>query len=110
MRKPRRYGVEWARTACADLAAIIEYIARDDVAAARSVLEKLEQTAQSLTTLPMRGRVVPELAAFGIHVYRELIVSPWRMIYRVSGKTVHVLAVVDGRRNLEDLLLERFVR
>jgi plasmid stabilization system protein ParE len=74
------------------------------------VLDKVEQTAQGLTTLPMRGRVVPELATFGIHIYREIIMSPWRIIYRVSGKTVHVLAVVDGRRNLEDLLLERFLR
>jgi plasmid stabilization system protein ParE len=102
--------VEWAGVAATDLATIIEYIARDDIVSASSVLDKVEQTASSLRTMPMRGRVVPELAAFGIREYREIIVSPWRMIYRVAGKTVNVLAVVDGRRNLEDLLLERLVR
>jgi plasmid stabilization system protein ParE len=110
MRKPKKYNVEWARTACADLSAIIDHIARDNTSAALSVLDKLEKTAQSLTVLPMRGRVVPELAAFGSRAYREIIVSPWRILYRISGKTVNVLAVVDGRRNVEDILLERFVR
>jgi len=110
MRKPKRYRVEWTRSACADLDSIVEYIARDNVAAAFSVLEKLEQRAESLICLPMRGRVVPELRAFGIHVYREIILPPWRIVYRVSGKSVNVLAVVDARRNLEDLLLERLIR
>jgi hypothetical protein len=31
-------------------------------------------------------------------------------VYRISGETVVVLAVLDGRRDLEDLLLERLVR
>lgn len=110
MARPGRFRVQWAETARADLQSIVEYIAEDDIHAARSVLAKLEQTAQALTTMPLRGRVVPELDAFGIHVYRELVVPPWRIVYRISAKTVRVLAVVDSRRNLEDLLLERFMR
>ena len=43
-------------------------------------------------------------------VYRELIVRPWRIIYRVSTKRVLVLAVLDGRRDLEGLLLSRLLR
>jgi len=53
---------------------------------------------------------VPELAAVGVHTYRELVVSPWRLVYRISAKTVYVLAVLDGRRNIEDVLLDRLVR
>ena len=53
---------------------------------------------------------MPELAAFGIRIYRELVVAPWRVVYRIGGKTVSILAVVDGRRNIEDVLLDRFVR
>jgi toxin ParE1/3/4 len=40
-------------------------------------------------------------------MYRELVATPWGIMYRVSGHTVSVLAVVDGRRNAEDVLLER---
>ena len=41
---------------------------------------------------------------------RELIESPWRILYRIEADTVYVLAVIDARRNVEDLLLDRFVR
>lgn len=110
MAKPKRHKVEWTHTARADLSAIISDIAEDSIASASSVLSKSEQAAKIVTTLPLRGRIVPELAAFGVHTYREIVVSPWRIICRHSGTTVYVLAVADGRRNLEDLLLERFLR
>jgi toxin ParE1/3/4 len=59
--------------------------------------------------LPERGRIVPELREQGIILYREIILAPWRVIYRIVGQTVYVLAVLDARRNLEDILLDRFV-
>ena len=104
------FNEEWTRTATLDLEAIVNYIAEDDIATALSILSRLEQTAVGLIRMPRRGRVVPELADYGIQIYRELVSSPWRIIYRITGKRVKVLAVLDGRRDLEDLLLERLVR
>jgi plasmid stabilization system protein ParE len=104
------YVVEMAAVAQGDLQAIVEFIAADDPGAARRVLDQLATSCAALKKMPERGRVVPELAAVGLATYRELVVSPWRVIYRISGLTVFVLAVVDGRRNLEDLLLARVVR
>ena len=57
-----------------------------------------------------RGCVVPELAGHGIQIYWEFISLPWRIIYRITGKKVKVLAVLDGHHNLEDVLLEWLVR
>jgi toxin ParE1/3/4 len=37
-------------------------------------------------------------------------VKPYRIIYRVEKRTVSVLAVLDGRREIQDLLLERLIR
>ena len=110
MAKSNRFTVKWASIARADLSAIIEHVAQDDRAAALSVLTRIERAASALVRMPLRGRIVPELAAIDIRTYGEIIVSPWRIVYRVSGNTVFVLAVVDGRRNVEDLLLERFLR
>jgi hypothetical protein len=31
---------------------------------------------------PERGRIVPELQAQGISQYGELIIPPWRLVYR----------------------------
>lgn len=104
------FRVEWSATARADLEAIISHIACHSIQNALSVLDSLEGAAASLEAMAERGRVVPELAAVGVHGYRELLPSPWRIIYRVSGHRVYILAVLDGRRNLADLLLERFLR
>jgi len=102
--------VGFAAVAARDLEGIIEFIAADDPVAAGRVLDRIESRCAGLRQMPARGRVVPELAAFGIHTYRELVVSPWRVVYRLSGTRVHVLAVLDGRRNVEDVLLDRLVR
>jgi hypothetical protein len=45
-----------------------------------------------------------------MRTWRELIVKPYRLIYRIEGEVVNVLAVFDGHRDLEDLLLERLLR
>jgi len=110
MASPRRSAVEFALVAQRDLQSIIEFIATDDLVAAACVLDQIESRMASLDRMPQRGRVVPELAAVGVHTYRELVVSPWRLVYRISAKTVYVLAVLDGRRNIEDVLLDRLVR
>ena len=107
---PRSYRVEWAIVAQRDLQTIIETIAVDDPLVAAKVLHQIESRAVALNRMPGRGRVLPELAAMGIHTYRELIISPWRLVYRISETAVYVLAVFDGRRNMEDILLERLLR
>lgn len=53
---------------------------------------------------------MPELEPFGIRDWRELIEAPYRIVYAVQGKRVNVMAVLDGRRDLQDELLLRLVR
>ena len=104
-----KYDIIWAGVAENDLKEIIEYIAIDSPANALKTLEKVKQKASSLYTLPERGRVVPELKDQSIILYRELIVPPWRIIYRVSEMKVYVLSVLDARQNVEDILLKRLI-
>lgn len=102
--------MEWAEVAARDLAELLAFIAVDSAPDAERVLQRIERRAAALESSPRRGRVVPELARFGVRTWRELVVRPYRMIYRIEGDTVIVLAVFDGRRDLEDLLLERLTR
>ncbi|MDG6348924.1 type II toxin-antitoxin system RelE/ParE family toxin [Luteimonas sp. 8-5] len=102
--------VAWTRTALGDLEALIDYIAADDPAAATRVLDRIERRAGALESQSARGRVVQELREVGVLHYRELVERPWRIIYRVEGKRVLVLAVLDSHRDLQALLLERLVR
>jgi toxin ParE1/3/4 len=103
------YNIEWAEVAENDLKGIIEYIAEDSPANALKILKKIKQKASSLYTLPERGRIVPELRDQGISIYRKLIISPWRMIYRISEMKIYVLSVLDARQNVEDILLKRLI-
>ena len=52
-------------------------------------------------------RVVPELRIRGISIYREVQRPPYRIVYRTVGAEVWVLAIVDGRRDLDGLLFDR---
>jgi plasmid stabilization system protein ParE len=101
------YQVVWAGVAEIDLKEIIEFIAIDSPGNASKIFTKIKQSASSLYTSPERGRIVPELQDQGILTYRELIVPPWRIVYRISAKHIYVLSVLDSRRNVEDILLKR---
>ena len=102
--------VLWTEAARLDLVQIVELIAEENPAHARAMLEQVERRCQRLATLPERGRIVPELEAVDVRVYRELVEGPWRIVYRYDADRVHVMAVLDARRDLSSLLLQRLVR
>jgi addiction module RelE/StbE family toxin len=102
--------VEWTSTARYDLEEIIEYIAQDNIDAALRVLDRIEERAKKLADLSLRGRLLPELLDTGISHYRELIESPWRIVYHQIDQVIYIVAVLDSRRDLEALLLNRFGR
>ncbi len=104
----RGYEVAWSETAERDLIGIMEYIAGDSPSRAYDIFKEIRRKASGLRSFPERGRVVPELQEQGITQYHELIVGPWRIIYRISRKSVYVLSVLDSRRSIEDILLRRF--
>ena len=107
---PERYQVRWAPVAVADTLSILDYIAQENPDHAEQLFDKIRARAKSLERLPERGRVVPELQAIGVRFLREQVLAPYRILYRIERNAVHVVAVFDGRRNLEDILLDRALR
>lgn len=105
------FAVRWSEQAIRDLEELALFVARESSPQqAAALLDRVEERARALETLPDRGRHPPELARHGVQTFRELVIRPWRLIYRVSGRDVYVLALLDARRDLADLLLERLVR
>ena len=102
------YRIFWTQTARRDLRRIVACIFADSLQAERVYL-LIKEKVDNLEQRPLRGRIVPELEYFGILTYRELIVHQWQIIYRTEENKVWILAVVDSRRNMEDILLNRFV-
>ena len=106
-----RFTVQWTQTAVDDLLSIIDYVAaRDGVEAAEHLYGQITHGVAGLETMPFRCRVVPELEAEGVDGYRELLVGPHRLMFAVRGREVVLLAVLDGRRDLGELLIARALR
>jgi addiction module RelE/StbE family toxin len=105
----KEYSVTVTQTAEDDLDDIISYIANDNASIALKVLERLQKAINSLKYLPERGRRVPELLDKNIKEYRELIETPWRIIYKVENNDVHILTLIDGRRNAQDILTKKII-
>ncbi len=103
-----RYTVRWTPEAEGDAATIVEFF--HDPINAEKVIVQFGEKADSLQTLPERGRVVPELRKIGVLAYLEVFHKPWRMVYKIQGREVWIMAVLDGRRDLADLLFERLAR
>ncbi len=106
----KKYEVIWSNIAEKDLIDIVEYSSADSPSTALKSFKNIKQKASKLYSFPERGRVVPELRDQGIVQYRELIISPWRVIYRISEKSVYVLSVLDARQNIEDILFRRLTK
>lgn len=102
--------VRWSRMAAADLVAIASYIQRTSPKAAEEFLKQGRANAGTLSDFPRRGRVVPELQRLGVTEWRELIFAPYRLIYTVQDDVVEIDAILDARRDIEELLLERLIR
>ena len=106
----KAYRVFITHSAEEDLKEIVDFIAEDEPGIALKIFDKLEHRIRSPKELPDRGRIVPELKDKDILAYREVIESPWRIVYSIIENTVYILFVIDGRRNVNDIFLKKLVR
>jgi plasmid stabilization system protein ParE len=91
--------VVFTPTAREHLRAIRAYIARDSRSAAEALARRIRRDAGRLAQHPHMGRVVPEYDDPRI---RELIVAPYRVIYRfdADANVVYVVGIIHGSRLL----------
>ena len=95
--------IVWTEPALDDLEKIAEYIALDKLSAAQVLVQKVITRVDTLSQSPNSGRKVPELSP---SKYKEVIVGPCRVFYRVSEGTVYILHVMRVERELRKYLLE----
>jgi toxin ParE1/3/4 len=106
-----KYDVQIIQEAEEDIFDIYRYVLlNDSMQKADYVFDKLRQTCESLAEVPERGHIPPELERVGVVEYREIHFKPYRVIYQVSGKRAFIHCVVDGRRDLQELLERRLLR
>jgi len=94
--------IRWTGRARADLAAIQAFISRDSVHFAAVMVGRIIGATERLADFPESGRRVPE---FGRSDLREVILRPYRIVYRlVARDQVHIIAVHHGSRLLPPAL------
>ena len=104
------YEVLLTRGAEQDLESIHDYIAEfDSPIRAKALLTRLLDASEQLASQPERGIHPKELLALGIREYRQLVLKPYRVIYRVFGTQVIIYLIVDGRRDMQSLLARRLL-
>ncbi|MGH2584928.1 MAG: type II toxin-antitoxin system RelE/ParE family toxin [Dehalococcoidia bacterium] len=81
------------------LRSIHRYVAQDSPTAAARMVRRIRAEIRLLVRHPQRGRVVPE---FDDPAIRELIVAPYRVVYRYTAdrNLVQVLAVYHGAQRM----------
>ena len=82
-----------------DIESIANYIEKDSPTYAKSVVSKFFEKAERLQEFSELGRKVPEMNNPQI---REIFVYSYRMIYKIEHTKILFIAVVHGRRLLEN--------
>ena len=94
-----------------DMREIFFYVAiNDSLEVANKLLDKMEETCYKLERFPERGHIPEELRNTGIKRYLEIHYKPYRIIYEVKSNIIYVHSVLDGRRNIQEILSNRILR
>ena len=96
--------VIWTESALSDLNDIAEYIALENVVAAKQFVQSIFFKVERLETFPESGRVPPELEHLS---YREVVSSPCRIFYKQEKDQVFILYVMREERDLRKFLFNQ---
>ena len=94
-----------------DLKEIFIYVAvNDSIQSANKLLDALEETCSRLEKIPERGHIPSELRNTGIKKDLEIHYKPYLIIYEIEKNIIYIHCVIDGRRNIQEILSNRFLR
>ena len=90
--------VVWSLSAQRALDEVLAFVASDSLQGAQRIARRAIETAATLGTLSLCGRIVPEIQDPTI---RETFIYSYRLMYRVDDTRVTILAFVHGARDFE---------
>jgi toxin ParE1/3/4 len=94
-----------------DLKEIFIYVAiNDSLSSANKLLDEIEEICYKLEKFPERGHIPLELRPTGIKKYLEIHCKPYRIIYTIENNLVYIHLILDGRRNIQEILSDRLLR
>lgn len=106
-----KYNVYVISDAEKDLFEIYDYIKKSGFSQnAGKIFSEIETACQNLSFNPEKGHYPPELQRIDVYEYREIHVKVYRIIYQIIEADVYVHCILDGRRNIPEVLQQRNLR
>jgi toxin ParE1/3/4 len=94
-----------------DLREIFFYVSiNDSLEIANKLLNKIEKACYKLERFPERGHIPEELRNTGIKKFLEIQYKPYRILYEIDNEIIYVHSILDGRRNVQEILSNRILR
>jgi plasmid stabilization system protein ParE len=90
--------IRWSGPAIREFEGALDYIARDNRDAADRLARAIHRAVGRLRAYPDSGRMVPELED---PTLREVVHSPFRVIYQRQQDLVEILAVVRAEQEAD---------
>ena len=94
--------VIWTTPALDEVNEIAEYIAISHLSAAKKLVQTIFNKVDRLEDFPESGKKPLELNKLN---YREIIVNPCRIFYKIEGDKVFILHVMRQERDLRKFIL-----
>ena len=105
-----KHEIIWSKDAGDELAEIISYIKYNTgKITAKKVYMKIINRVKQVSENPGGRRISPLLRELGINYIHQLNISPWILFYKSGDKKMEIISIIDGRRNLEEILYKKLM-
>ena len=100
----------WSKDAGDEFAEIISYIKYNTgKITAEKIYKRIINEVERVSENPGGRRVSPLLKEFGIPYIHQLNINPWIIYYKTSENKMEIISIIDGRRNLEEILYKKMI-
>jgi plasmid stabilization system protein ParE len=104
--------INWTPDGVDSLNEILDYYHnKASESVADNIYGKILKEIELLKSENVWTKQTQELKDIGIQDIYELTINPWKVYYKISGdnKRIFILFVLDGRRNLEEILISKVI-
>jgi len=105
-----RHKIIWSKDAGDELVEIISYIKYNTgKITAHKIYSRIINEIKLVSNNAKGMMLSPLLKEWGINDIHQIIVNPWIIYYRADDNKMEIISIIDGRRNLEEILYKKMI-
>jgi len=105
-----KHEIIWSKDAGDEFFEIISYIKYNTgKITAEKIYSKIMNEIKRVSTNPKTRIISPLLREFGINHIHQLNINPWIIYYKTEKNIMEIISIIDGRRNLEEILYKKMI-